>query len=181
MFRSILLTLCATLAPFAAAAQNQRISHCIAIADAAPGIEYLHKANWSDPVPEQSVRLHYIDHSMVLLQTEGGLSVVTDFNGWTGGARFAPDYVTMNHARRMHVSQAAADGDADVAAVQRGERLAAQHGVQVGLEELRDEVHVLPIGSRERGRRAQVEQVQHTGVLQCAQQPDLAQQPLAVE
>ncbi|OOY06142.1 MBL fold metallo-hydrolase [Thioclava sp. F28-4] len=132
MFRSILLTLCATLAPLAAAAQNQRISHCIAIADAAPGIEYLHKASWSDPVPEQSVRLHYIDHSMVLLQTEGGLSVVTDFNGWTGGARFAPDYVTMNHAHSSHMTDMIPEGTVALKGWSGQFGVAAEHHLDLG-------------------------------------------------
>ena len=56
-----------------AQAQDRRPSHCIAIADAAPGIEYLHKASWhTAPDDEFTVRLTYVDHSMYLIQTAGG-------------------------------------------------------------------------------------------------------------
>lgn len=85
-----------------ATAQDRRPSHCIAIADAAPGLQYLHRAAWSDPVPQYSVRLTYIDHSMFLLQTEGGLNVITDYAGFIGAATLVPDVVTMNHAHDSH-------------------------------------------------------------------------------
>ena len=85
-----------------ATAQDRRPSHCIAIADAAPGIEYLHRAAFETPVPQFSVRLTYIDHSMFLLQTPGGLSAVTDFAGYLDSADFLPDVVTMNHAHDSH-------------------------------------------------------------------------------
>jgi L-ascorbate metabolism protein UlaG (beta-lactamase superfamily) len=85
-----------------AAAQERRPSHCIAIADAAPGITYLHKAAWTDPVEQYSVRLHYISHASFLLQTEDGLSAVTDFTGFVGNVDFLPDVVTMNNAHSTH-------------------------------------------------------------------------------
>ena len=85
-----------------AVAQERRPSHCIAIADAAPGIEYLHKAAWQDPVPEFSVRISYVAHAAFMIQTRGGLNVVTDFTGFIGGADLIPDVVTMNHAHDTH-------------------------------------------------------------------------------
>ncbi|KUJ80465.1 Zn-dependent hydrolase [Ruegeria marisrubri] len=85
-----------------AAAQERRPSHCIAIADAAPGIEYLRKASWQDPVPEFSVRVSYVAHASFLIQTRGGLNVVTDFTGFIGSAPLIPDVVTMNHAHETH-------------------------------------------------------------------------------
>ncbi|WP_372571309.1 MBL fold metallo-hydrolase [Ruegeria jejuensis] len=85
-----------------AAAQERRPSHCIAIADAAPGITYLHKANWQEPVPEYSVRISYIAHASFLIQTRGGLNAVTDFTGFVGSAPLIPDIVTMNHAHDTH-------------------------------------------------------------------------------
>lgn len=132
MFRSILVAACALLAPLSALAQSPRISHCIAIAQSAPGIEYLHKASWTDPVPEQSVRLHYIDHSMVLLQTEGGLSVITDYNGWVGGSRFAPDYVTMNHAHTSHMSEMIPEGTVALKGWSDQFGVAAEHYLDLG-------------------------------------------------
>jgi len=83
------------------AAAEPRLSHCIAIAQA-PGIEYLHRAAFTDPVPDFSVRISYVGHSQFLIQTPGGLSAVTDYNGWIGSAPFIPDVVTMNHAHSSH-------------------------------------------------------------------------------
>ncbi len=85
-----------------AAAQDRRPSHCIAIADAAPGLRYLHNAGFSSPVPEHSVRIIYLDHAMFLIQTEGGLGAVTDYAGYFGGSGYMPDVATMNHAHETH-------------------------------------------------------------------------------
>ena len=85
-----------------AAAQDRRPSHCIAIADAAPGIEYIQKASWTAPLPDHTVRLHYIDHASFLIRTPGGLNMVTDFTGFIGPTRMIPDVVTMNHAHSTH-------------------------------------------------------------------------------
>ncbi len=90
------------LAGTAAAQDSRRPSHCIAIADAAPGLEYLHKAAFTDPVPEFSVRIQYISHASFLIQTPGGLNAVTDFTGYIGNTRMIPDIVTMNHAHDTH-------------------------------------------------------------------------------
>ncbi|MFZ7092967.1 MBL fold metallo-hydrolase [Primorskyibacter sp. 2E233] len=98
-----LLAACLILFASAAHAQDQRRpSHCIAIADAAPGLTYLHKAAWTDPVPEYSVRIQYIAHASFLIQTPGGLDVVTDFTGFIGNTEMIPDVVTMNHAHDTH-------------------------------------------------------------------------------
>ncbi|WP_226621929.1 MBL fold metallo-hydrolase [Alloyangia pacifica] len=89
-------------APLPAEAQERRASHCIAIADAAPGMRYVHKAAWTDPVPEYSVRIQYLSHAAFLIQTRGGLSAVTDFTGYIGNVPMIPDVVTMNHAHTSH-------------------------------------------------------------------------------
>lgn len=86
----------------AVSAQDRRPSHCIAVADANPGLTYLHKASWQDELPENSVRLTYINHASFLLQTHGGLTAVTDYTGFLGGADLVPDVVTMNHAHETH-------------------------------------------------------------------------------
>lgn len=98
----LILATFALLLALPAAAQDRRPSHCIAIAQSAPGIDYLHKATWTEPVPENQVRIRYIAHSMFLIQTPGGLSAVTDYNGTLGSADFVPDVVTMNHAHTSH-------------------------------------------------------------------------------
>ena len=84
-----------------ALAQDRMPSHCIAIADASP--ELVWRAAWSDPLPDtETVRISYVDHSMYLIQTEGGLDVITDFNGFTGGGGPRPDVVTMNNSHSSH-------------------------------------------------------------------------------
>lgn len=85
-----------------AEAQNRRPSHCIAIADATPGLTYLHKASFYDTVPDRAVRIRYIAHASFLLQTQGGLNVVTDYTGFIGNVDMIPDVVTMNHAHGTH-------------------------------------------------------------------------------
>ena len=83
-------------------AQDRRPSHCIAIADAAPGLAYVQKASWTDPLDDFTIRLSYINHSMFLLQTKGGLSAVTDYTGFIGAVDLVPDIVTMNNAHSSH-------------------------------------------------------------------------------
>jgi len=95
-----LIVICLLAVP--AGAQERRPSHCIAIADAAPGITYLHKAAWTNAVPEFSVRLHYIAHASFLIQADDGVSAVTDFTGFVGNVDFLPDLVTMNNAHSTH-------------------------------------------------------------------------------
>ena len=101
MIRVLAIALCACVA-LPLSAQERRPSHCIAIADAAPGMQYLQKASWTEPVPDFSVRVHYIAHASFLIQTQGGLSAVTDFTGFIGSTSLIPDVVTMNHAHSTH-------------------------------------------------------------------------------
>ncbi|SEN08837.1 MBL fold metallo-hydrolase [Palleronia pelagia] len=103
MRKLLSLALIALAVPSLAAAQDRMPSHCIAIADAAPGIEYLHKASWREPIGDPyTVRLTYIDHSMFLIQAPDGTSAVTDYNGFIGGVDLVPDVATMNHAHSSH-------------------------------------------------------------------------------
>ncbi|WP_121630915.1 MBL fold metallo-hydrolase [Tropicibacter alexandrii] len=96
----------ATAAAQTHAQEQRRPSHCIAIADAAPGLEYVHKASWQAPIPDYSVRIHYIAHAAFLIKTRGGLEAVTDFNGYIGNTTLIPDIVTMNHAHDTHWTNA---------------------------------------------------------------------------
>lgn len=111
MFRTpvVLALACAlvlALPPIPASAQTgeqgRRPSHCIAIAEAAPGLAYLQRASFGEPLEDHAVRLSYISHSMYLLETAGGLTAATDFTGFLGGTRLIPDVVTMNHAHSSH-------------------------------------------------------------------------------
>ena len=94
------------LLPDTAPAQERRPSHCIAVADATPGLQYIQKASFREPVAEFSVRLTYVSHSSYLLQTPGGLSAITDYAGYHGNVDFIPDVVTMNHAHSSHFTSA---------------------------------------------------------------------------
>lgn len=96
------LTVTALLAPTTAQAQDRIPSHCIAVAESAPGLEYLHLASFRDPLPMDTVRLSYVAHASFLLQTSGGLNAVTDFTGFIGNVDLIPDVVTMNHAHSTH-------------------------------------------------------------------------------
>ncbi len=102
---SAVIAFLACLLALPAAAQDRRYSHCIAIAEAAPGIDYLHQASWTDPVPERSLRISDVGHSMFLIQSEGGVDIVTDYNGYLGPTAFRPDVVTMNRAHSSHWSE----------------------------------------------------------------------------
>lgn len=102
MIRLAFACLAALSCALPAAAQDRRPSHCIAVADAAPGIRYLQKASWADPVPDFSVRIHYIAHASFLISTQGGLDAVTDYAGFIGDTDFVPEVVTMNHAHSTH-------------------------------------------------------------------------------
>jgi L-ascorbate metabolism protein UlaG (beta-lactamase superfamily) len=85
----------------AAGAQERTPSHCIALAEATPGLEYIVPASLG-PVDPETVRLHYITHASFLIRSHGGLNMVTDFTGYIGSTRMIPDVVTMNHAHDTH-------------------------------------------------------------------------------
>ena len=95
------LALAAGLLAVPAAAQDRRPSHCIAVAEA-PGVEYVHRASYGAPLPDAAtVRLNYVDHSMWMIETLGGLRAVTDFNGFVGAVP-PPDVATMNRGHITH-------------------------------------------------------------------------------
>ncbi|GFE65305.1 MBL fold metallo-hydrolase [Litoreibacter roseus] len=84
------------------AAQDRRPSHCIALVENEPGFTYLHQASWQAPLEANTIRLSYVDHATFILQTEGGLSVATDYTGFLGVVDFVPTVATMNHAHSSH-------------------------------------------------------------------------------
>jgi hypothetical protein len=100
MLPALALAAVALAAP--AAAQDRRPSHCIALVQDVPGMEVIHRASWTQPVETFGVRISYIDHAMFLIQTPGGLSAVTDYNGFLGPADHVPDVATMNNAHGTH-------------------------------------------------------------------------------
>ncbi len=82
--------------------ENRRASHCYAIAENTPGIEFVQNASWTDPPPQYAVHLHYIAHASFLLKTHGGQIAITDYTGFIGDTDLVPDVVTMNHAHTSH-------------------------------------------------------------------------------
>jgi len=96
------LTLFPALISTAATAQERKPRHCLAFAEATPGLEYVQLASFRDPLAEDTVRLNYLEHATFLLQTQGGLSAATDYTGFLGSANFTPDIITMNHAHETH-------------------------------------------------------------------------------
>jgi L-ascorbate metabolism protein UlaG (beta-lactamase superfamily) len=82
-------------------AQERTPSHCVALAEATPGMEYVVPASLG-PVAPETVRIHYITHASFLIRSHGGLNMVTDYTGYTGTTPLIPDVVTMNHAHDTH-------------------------------------------------------------------------------
>ncbi len=71
---------------------------------------------WVVPVAlpkEGDVRISYLGHSSFLIESSGGASAVTDYNG-VHRAPFAPDIVTMNNAHSTHYSDTIEPGVAHV-------------------------------------------------------------------
>ena len=101
--QKLVMILAAIVLAIPASAQDRRPSHCFAIADASPELTYVRKAAWNTPTADEyTVRLSYIDHSMYLLQSHGGINVVTDYTGFIGSVGMIPDVVTMNNAHDSH-------------------------------------------------------------------------------
>ncbi|MBC6441685.1 MAG: MBL fold metallo-hydrolase [Rhodobacteraceae bacterium] len=88
--------LIATVLP--AAAQDRTPSHCMAFAGNAPQLRYVAAR---DSLVKDEVLISYIAHSMYMIDTAGGLRVMTDYNGFIGNAR-QPDVVTMNVGHSSH-------------------------------------------------------------------------------
>ncbi len=105
----MIVTACVTALP-AMAQEPRRASHCIAIAQSDPllrfagsaGPERLWRADWTQPLADYTVRLHYISHASFLIQTASGITAVTDYTGFIGPTDLVPDVVTMNHAHSTH-------------------------------------------------------------------------------
>lgn len=124
----VLLLAAPLLAPRATAAQ----SHCIALADRTPGMAFVHKAGFATPLPDHTVRLHYVHHATFLLETPGGVTAATDFTGFLGPTTHIPDIVTMNIAHSTHFTR---NPDPRIPHVLRGWGLGeepAAHNLRVG-------------------------------------------------
>ncbi|MGG7567474.1 MBL fold metallo-hydrolase [Rhodovulum sp. DZ06] len=97
---------CALLAAAPAAA-----SVCQSVAQDIPGAAFLRLAA-ATPAPPPFIRanapdlsgevtIRFIGHATYLLTTGEGVTIATDYNGWSGPVD-VPDIVTMNHAHETH-------------------------------------------------------------------------------
>ena len=78
------------------------VTGCVrGLADAAPPAHFMRVAAWQRNVPADKLKVTYIGHSSFLLETPGGASIVTDFNG-AHQAPYIPDIVTMNGSHDSH-------------------------------------------------------------------------------
>lgn len=96
-----LILFLALFLPQIALSQTRTPSHCIALAEATPGMAYVVPASLPDVVAE-TVHLHYMAHASFLIRSHGGLNMVTDYTGFTGTLPLIPDVITMNHAHESH-------------------------------------------------------------------------------
>ena len=103
-FLALTMTLAAPLA-----AQDRIPSHCRSLAESTDGVEYLWQAGLTAPLPDDTARIHFIDHAMFVVEA-GDISAVTDFSGYLGDTLWAPDVVTMNQAHTSHFTNIIPDG-----------------------------------------------------------------------
>ncbi len=109
----VLLHLIATDRVFAQAlsppspAVDRPVSQCQAIAEAVPGVSFASAAPATLPLVfaqarrNEEVSITYLGHSTFLIETPGGVSIATDFNGYNRPAA-APTVATMNKAHSSH-------------------------------------------------------------------------------
>ena len=111
MLRLVLSTMALTAVAgsvFAQEANRPQVSQCQLIAEKIPNVQY---ANFTPPasgVPaltlaqvQEDVVITFVGHSTFQIDTPGGISIATDFNGWLRTSR-TPDVVTMNKAHSSH-------------------------------------------------------------------------------
>lgn len=98
----LLIALVLLALPFQAWAQERRPSHCISLVQNMPGGVYLHRASFTEPLPDYTVRIRYVTHASFLIRAPGGQTAVTDYTGFIGNTAFVPDVATMNRAHSSH-------------------------------------------------------------------------------
>ncbi len=105
MFRLFLTFLVLTLlSALPVRAQVDQIpSKCIAMANALPNVVYANLTpGWrSTGTTAPEVKITFAGHSTYVIETPGGVTIATDFNGWAGSG-VVPRVVTMNKAHSTH-------------------------------------------------------------------------------
>ena len=103
-------------------------SRCLAVADAAPPT--IRAAYVPAALAADEVRIRFVGHSTFLIESPDGITVATDYAGWTGGV--VPDVATMNRAHSSHYTDRP---DPAIRHVLRGwnpDGGPAEHNLQVG-------------------------------------------------
>lgn len=76
-------------------------SNCLAIAQSLPGARFVSLTQAQSKPATTDVRISYISHSTFWIESPGGVTIATDYAGWTG-RRGIPRVVTMNKAHETH-------------------------------------------------------------------------------
>ncbi len=108
---------------FAQEAARPQVSQCQLIAEKIPHVQYANFTSLGSGVPaltlaqvQEDVVITYVGHSTFQIDTPGGISIATDFNGWLRTSR-TPDVVTMNKAHSSHYTL---NPDPEIGAVLQG-------------------------------------------------------------
>jgi L-ascorbate metabolism protein UlaG (beta-lactamase superfamily) len=136
---SSLAVICFGQAALAQDAPRPMVSQCQLIAESLPQVQFASfkpAAGGASLIPAQlqeDVVITFVGHSTFQIDTPGGVSIATDFNGWLRTSR-TPDVVTMNKAHSSHYTM---NPDPAIATVlqgwnepQPGEKI--EHKVVVG-------------------------------------------------
>lgn len=86
-------------------AQGAVAACLLGMVDQSPLLHFAATSTGVGDVPARHVRVTYIGHSSFLIQTPGGASAVTDYNG-IHIPSFSPDIVTMNNSHDSHYTDA---------------------------------------------------------------------------
>lgn len=100
-----MLRLLACLAAVALAPAAALASQCYAFVEGVPGVRYASLDGVRLAQEAEEVRITYVGHSSFLIETGGGVSIVTDYYGNHGGGP-PPTVVTMNKAHTTHFTTA---------------------------------------------------------------------------
>ena len=113
MLRNALTALAFVVFGFPAMAQDRpQVSQCQLIAEALPSVTF---ARYEPPAfgaafsvqkaqLQEDVTITFVGHATFQIDTPGGVSIATDYNGWYQTSRI-PDVVTMNKAHSSHYTR----------------------------------------------------------------------------
>lgn len=76
-------------------------SNCLAIAHNLPRARFVNLTNAQSGPDAGNVRISFVGHSTFWIESPGGVTIATDYAGWTG-RRGIPRVVTMNKAHETH-------------------------------------------------------------------------------